>query len=275
MTTTTFKKTCLSLLAAILLTNVFFASAQYCSCPGEIMTDAKFQSYISNYRSFFIQPGVEDKHTEWVFLSRKYFVLLDSFLKTTDYKGLRFYFVSNDRILDPNQQSRSDQIMVTIAAGYSQTEVDYDTLYYFHLEKKILRDINHTQVNLSTRTAVGTSFIGPDRILITEQTAIDNYIRENKDDSSYSRWVYICEEQIKQVREFLDSKPGYEGVKLVFGSYNELITCVGNKGIKQFTLMLAPVPTVKAKASLKEYLKFLNKFDPSYNHGELCPIKCP
>lgn len=278
MTAINFKKTFIPLLVILLLTNVFLASAQECPCRSETMTEEKFQRYVANYRRFFIQPGLEDKHTAWIFLSRKYFVLLDSFLKTTDYKGVRFSFVSHDRIFDPNQQSRGDQIMCTIAAGYSQTDVNYDTLYSFHLKKEILRNINHSQINLSTRptSTPGISLIGADRILLTEQKAIDNYISENGDDNRYTRWVYICGEQIKQVRAFLETRPAYEGVKLVFGSYDELIQCVGNKGNEQFTLILAPVPNSKAKASLKEYLQFLTKFvDPTYNHGELCPVNCP
>ena len=251
------------------------AKAQDCPCRNVDMTQAEFSQDTLNYEKLFVKPFGGKKHTKWVYLPKNYFLFLDRFLDSTDYPGVRFHFVSHNKKLDHNQQFRDDQIMLMIEAGYRRDYRKFDTLYSFHKKVDILWNPNYNHVELSTRHKNGSSIIGPDHIILQDTSVIDNYKKQNKT-NKYTKSVYVCEQQINQIKTFLNSNTGYNGVKLYFGSYNEKIECLDQGDVRQFTLILVPVENKDSKANFAKYLEFLkDKFlNEYYNHGSLCPNSC-
>jgi hypothetical protein len=277
-----FNKIFKTLLLAVLLLHSSFGNAQDCPCPNIEMTDTEFGQDTLNYENLFVKSYGKEKHTKWIYFPKNYFVFLDSFFKEHDYPGVRFFFVSHGKKIDDDQQSRKDQILFMIEAGYESSYVNFGTLNSFHQKVNLFWDPKNNHVELNTRRNQGTpSRINPDHIILPDINAIKTYKKENPK-FMYTKSVYTCKAQIQQIKAFLDINTTYKGVKVYFASYNGKKPCsdIDWADAKQFTLILVPVIDQNSKASLKEYITYLKnlkeKFNTDYyNHGSLCPNSCP
>jgi hypothetical protein len=263
-------------------------SQSSCPCPGEIIEQSDFERYISNYRENFLNEPQGKNHTEWIYLPKNYFVFLDNFLKLTPSSdGVWIYFISHDRVIDINQQSGKNQLLINIVASENKKPKLEILKAYFNVSP-ILNSNN--KIHLSTHRNFDLSLFGPKNIFnFTQDQVLENSYRYKQAyskpgealDKKYSERLHICREHIEQIKNSLEENKNWGGVKMYFGSYNKKIACTMNDDEKQFTLLLLPVKNQNSNGNFDIYNTFLKeklrkKLTTSeiYNHGALCPQQC-
>ncbi len=266
---------------AALLCLLFLEASSQCACSGTI-SQGELVKYKDHYKNIFVKGGADKKHTQWIYLPKNYFLFLQDFLTKNPYtKGVWIYFLSQGKVLDPNQQSEKNQILVNIVSADVTSKPDFKSLINHHQTSPILKVDNI--VHLSTRPNIASpSIIGPNEILGNDEYEIlSNVVRykEQYPSGIYSTRLFVCRAQIDQIVSVLTQGTTFGGVKLNFGSYGKVISCVGNIYKNQFTLLLVPVKDENSFANIDIYNAFLREkmgvsFTDIFNHGSLCPADC-
>lgn len=264
--------------------------SQNCNeCNGTIISSADLDRYKQNYKDNFIGNDAEKakKHPEWVYLPKVYINFFINYFNTVgnNTDGIWIFFINNGVKIDNNQQKDANQIMLNIS-GSENCSPEFARFNACVNASAEIRDNTKNKIHLSTRkNQSATSVINYAHLIgKTGEKIIENSFRYGEmynDPTKYSKRVHLGRRHIEQLKSAIDGSGGnWNGIKLYFGSYGEMIQCTHMEYDSQVTLIALPVKDQNDTGNMDKYNDFLKKknlvknVNDIYNHGALCPQVC-